>query len=87
MNDATPKPVTCQHCGGEMHKATMAEKNAGQQVLGVGVFLAGLYLFLSWGPLGMIAGIILMLGACQLGYHKRKVWQCEDCSTWVNRAD
>jgi hypothetical protein len=38
-------------------------------------------------PIGTVAGIILMIGASQLGFKKVKILKCERCGYFFERAD
>lgn len=82
-----PPQIKCQQCGGEMIKTKRVEKNLGLQVLGVLLFLVGLVLCFTFGVLGVIAGVILMIASARLGYQQKKVWQCRACGYFYERAD
>jgi len=77
--------VKCQQCGGAMRKTSKAEKSLGLQLLGVLLFFVGLAL-LFIVPIGTIFGVVLMAGSLGLGYSKRKVWKCNSCGYFFERA-
>ena len=81
-----PGAVSCKQCGGVMVKTKKADKNIGLQIVGVLVFLLGLGLLFLF-PIGTIAGVILMIVAARLGYKQVKVWKCESCGYFFERAD
>jgi len=69
-----------------MSKAKKTEKSLALQLLGVLLFLIGIALLFLF-PIGTIAGLILMIGAARLGYKKLKVWKCDRCGYFFERAD
>ena len=69
-----------------MVKTKKVDKNLGLQLCGVLLFLVGVGLLFLF-PIGTIAGLILMIGATRLGYKKVKIWKCEQCSYFFERAD
>jgi Fe2+ transport system protein B len=77
--------VKCQQCGSQMKKTTKADKSLTLQLLGVVLFLFGIWL-LFYFPIGTIFGVILMLGSLRLGYSKKKVWKCPKCGYFFERA-
>ncbi len=79
------EPVACGHCGGPMVATTKTESSAALQVAGVLVFLMGLSLLVFF-PIGTVVGIVLIVGACKMGYNKRKVRQCTQCGYFYDIA-
>jgi hypothetical protein len=69
-----------------MEKTKKVEKNLGLQLFGVLMCLVGFgLLFLV--PVGTVAGVILIIAASQVGYKKVKIWKCEHCGYFFERAD
>lgn len=68
-----------------MIMGTKTESNIGMQVLGVIVFLFGLVLLFVF-PIGTFFGVFLMIGAARMGFKKRKVWRCQNCGYFFERA-
>ncbi len=81
----TTEAIACPHCGGPMIKATKTDTSAALQVLGVLVFLVGLGLLWAF-PVGTIFGIVLMIGACRMGYSKLRVQRCSRCGYFYEIA-
>ncbi|WP_045860339.1 hypothetical protein [Teredinibacter purpureus] len=77
--------LDCEKCGTEMNKTSRSEHNYGLQVLGVILFIVGVIcLFIV--PIGTIIGVILMILSARLGFKKSKVWLCNNCGYFFNRA-
>ena len=77
--------VNCQQCGSAMQQKKKAFHNRSLQLLGVILFLIGLGLLFVF-PIGTIAGLIIMVVSARLGYSKKKIWQCEGCGYFFERA-
>jgi len=77
--------ILCRQCGSAMWKTKKDEKNIVMQLLGVVVFLIGLCLLFAF-PIGTVIGIVLMLVACQMGFKRKKVWKCDACGYYFERA-
>lgn len=77
----------CAQCGhGPMRKTTHVDRNLGLQALGIVLFIGGV-LLLGAGPIGIVAGVALMVGSARLGYRRRKVWLCPHCGSLVDRVE
>lgn len=81
----TKKEIECKQCGNGMKKAKKTEKSLALQILGVLVFIIGVALLFVY-PFGTIVGLILMIAATRLGYSKKKVWKCNECGYFFERA-
>lgn len=79
------KNVKCQQCGGQMSKTKKVERSMALQLLGVLVFLVGLFLLFIF-PIGTIFGLILMIVAARMGYSKKKIWKCSNCGHFFERV-
>lgn len=77
--------IECKQCGGAMKKTSKTDRNYGVQAIGCAVFIVGLVL-LFYFPIGTIIGICLMIGAGGMGYKKSKVWKCQQCGYFFERA-
>lgn len=77
--------LDCKQCGGSMAKGSRTDRNYGVQAFGCAVFVLGLALLFLF-PLGTIIGICLMIGAARMGYKKSKVWKCQQCGYFFERA-
>lgn len=69
-----------------MSKTKKTETSLALQLLGVVLFLVGVGLLFLF-PIGTVAGLILMIGAARLGYKKLKVWKCDQCGYFFERAE
>jgi len=77
--------ISCKQCGGEMKKTTKTDSNYGVQALGCAVFIIGIALLFVF-PIGTIVGVCLMIFAASMGYKKSKVWKCNQCGYFFERA-
>lgn len=76
--------LTCQQCGGEMHKTARSVHNRPAQVFAILIFAIGFGL-LFVPPLGTVAGLIIMIGASGIGYRREKIWLCKSCEHYIPR--
>lgn len=78
--------IACKHCvQGTMKKRKIGRHNISLQVLGVVVFIVGVCLLFLF-PIGTVIGLLLMIAAARMGYSKKKVWLCDQCGHFVERA-
>jgi len=61
-----------------MNNSMRVERSLKLQLLGILVFCGGGFL-LTTGRAGIVIGLAVMLIAMQLGYRKRRVWECPAC--------
>lgn len=76
--------LKCSQCGGQMVPKKKTERNMGVQVAGVLVFMLGL--ILCFTGFGAFFGVPLMIGACFMGYKKKKVMACKSCGYFFERV-
>lgn len=77
--------ITCKQCGNGMRRTVRGEHSCAVQLLAVAVFFFGVALLFVF-PIGTIIGIFLMLASLGMGYKRRKVWLCDKCGYFFDRA-
>lgn len=78
--------VSCQQCGNPMERTELVEQSRGVQAVGLLLFVLGAALLFAF-PLGTIVGVLVMIGAWRMGYARKPVWKCPNCSFYFVRAD
>ena len=81
---ATPE-IACKHCGGRMEKTVLARENTGMVALALTLAIIGIGLLFVF-PIGTIIGVIILIAAPKIADRSKKVWKCESCGYFFERA-
>jgi ribosomal protein L37AE/L43A len=79
------KTLRCEKCGETMFQLTKNVKDSTGAGLGCVVALLGFALLFMF-PFGTIIGIMLMIASASMGHSKKKIWQCDTCGYFFERA-
>lgn len=78
--------VSCQQCSTLMERTEIVEQNRALQAVALLLVILGIVL-LAWFPIGTIVGILVIIGVWRMGYSKKPVWRCPNCSYYFARAE
>ncbi len=76
--------LSCRECGSSMKKATRSTGNLIGILGALLVFCIGV--FLTTTVVGAIVGVPMMLFALFMGGKRQKVWKCNNCGYFFERA-
>ena len=78
--------LSCQQCSGVMRKKTITSGSMSGCLLGVGMILVGVCMFILIPVIGWVLGPVVVLVGMAAGGKRRKVWRCRKCGAVIDRV-